>query len=47
MLQAKQVICDPLLQFEIEEQRKLIRESARTDVIEDFTQMVPNEEESP
>ncbi|XWS28024.1 hypothetical protein CRYUN_Cryun25bG0030600 [Craigia yunnanensis] len=45
MLQAKKVICDPLLLFEIEEQRSLSRQTARTDVIEDFTQM--DEEASP
>ncbi|XVF70132.1 hypothetical protein PTKIN_Ptkin11bG0137600 [Pterospermum kingtungense] len=47
MLQAKQVICDPLLLFEIEEQRLLNRESARTNAIEDFTETEPHEEESP
>ncbi|XWS52114.1 hypothetical protein CRYUN_Cryun11dG0039300 [Craigia yunnanensis] len=47
MLQAKKVICDPLLLFEIEEQRSLSRQTARTDVIEDFTQMEPHEEASP
>ncbi|WRX28498.1 zinc finger protein [Theobroma cacao] len=46
MLQAKRVVCDPLLLFEIEEQRSLSRQTARTDVIEDFTEMEPHEEES-
>ncbi|XP_021288853.1 E3 SUMO-protein ligase MMS21 [Herrania umbratica] len=44
MLQAKRVVCDPLLLFEIEEQRSLSRQTARTDVIEDFTEMEPHEE---
>ncbi|XP_022717174.1 E3 SUMO-protein ligase MMS21 isoform X1 [Durio zibethinus] len=39
MLQAKKVTCDPLLLFEIEEQRSLSEETARTGVIEDFTEM--------
>ncbi|XVF18777.1 hypothetical protein REPUB_Repub11eG0052600 [Reevesia pubescens] len=47
MLQAKKVVCDPLLLFEIEEQRSLSRQTARTDVIEDFTEMESNDEESP
>ncbi|XVE80073.1 hypothetical protein DITRI_Ditri14bG0110100 [Diplodiscus trichospermus] len=47
VLQAKTVICDPLLLFEIDEQRSLSRQTARTDVIEDFTQMEPREEASP
>lgn len=47
MVHAKRVTCDPLLLVEIEEQRTLSRQSARTDVVEDFTEMEPQDEDSP
>ncbi|KAL4308932.1 hypothetical protein GQ457_01G004310 [Hibiscus cannabinus] len=47
MLQAKRVVCDPLLLFEIEELRTSSRQAARADGIEDFTEAEPQGEESP
>ncbi|KAL3503181.1 hypothetical protein ACH5RR_037630 [Cinchona calisaya] len=38
-LQAQRVICDPLLLVEIEEMRTMSKETARPEVIEDFTAM--------
>ncbi|XP_039030453.1 E3 SUMO-protein ligase MMS21-like [Hibiscus syriacus] len=38
MLQAKRVVCDPLLLFEIDELHTSSIQTARTDVIEDFTE---------
>ncbi|MBA0705465.1 hypothetical protein Golax_017656 [Gossypium laxum] len=46
MVHAKRVICDPLLLVEIEEQCTLSRQTARTDVVEDFTEMEPHDEDS-
>lgn len=36
-LQASKVVCDTLLLVEIDEMRRMSKQSARTDVIEDFT----------
>ncbi|KAL1202457.1 E3 SUMO-protein ligase MMS21 [Cardamine amara subsp. amara] len=40
ILQNNKVICDPMLKFEIEEMRSLNKQNNRTEVIEDFTDLV-------
>ncbi|GMJ10164.1 hypothetical protein HRI_004685600 [Hibiscus trionum] len=40
-------VCGPLLLFEIDELCTLSRQTARTDVIEDFTETEPQDEENP
>ncbi|XP_059443339.1 E3 SUMO-protein ligase MMS21 isoform X1 [Corylus avellana] len=39
MLQAQKVLCDPLLLIEIDEMRTMSKQTARTDVIEDCTEL--------
>lgn len=36
-LQVSKVVCDPLLVVDIDEMRRTSKETARTDMIEDFT----------
>ncbi|XP_020536327.1 E3 SUMO-protein ligase MMS21 isoform X2 [Jatropha curcas] len=39
ILQADKVVCDPLLLVEIEEMRSMSRQTARNNVVEDFTEL--------
>lgn len=39
LLQAEKLVCDPLLLFEIDEMRTMSNQTARTDVIEDCTEL--------
>ncbi|KAA8526804.1 hypothetical protein F0562_008967 [Nyssa sinensis] len=39
ILQAERVVCDPLLLIEIDEERSMNKQSARPDIIEDFTEL--------
>lgn len=45
ILQEANVVCDPLLPIEIEEMRSMSKQSARTDVIEDVTELDEEEED--
>ncbi|KAK1396998.1 E3 SUMO-protein ligase MMS21 [Heracleum sosnowskyi] len=46
ILRADRVVCDPLLRIEIEEMKALSKQSGPTNVIEDFTDLNEEEEES-
>lgn len=39
ILQAEKVVCDPLLLIEIDEMRTMSTQTARTDLIEDCTEL--------
>ena len=39
ILQAERVVCDALLQIEIDEMKSMSKQPGRTDVIEDFTEL--------
>lgn len=44
ILQAEKVVCDPLLVVEIEEMRCISRQTARANVVEDFTELDEEED---
>lgn len=45
ILQAERVVCDALLQIEIDEMKSMSKQPGRTDVIEDFTELDDDDEE--
>lgn len=46
LLRADRVVCDPLLRIEIEEMKAMSKQSGPTNIIEDFTDLNEEEEES-
>ncbi|RVW79372.1 E3 SUMO-protein ligase MMS21 [Vitis vinifera] len=45
ILQAERVVCDALLQIEIDEMKSMSKQPGRTDVIEDFTELDDDDDE--
>ena len=43
ILHVAKVTCDPFLRVDIDEVRRMSKETARTDVIEDFTMVAEDE----
>lgn len=46
LLRADRVVCDPLLRIEIEEMKATSKQTGPTNIIEDFTDLNEEEEES-